>query len=151
MASFEYTDIVEDYFRTAWGVTTPVKYDGVEYSPQQNTSYVSLEVWDDESIAASIGTNVKLRRSLATAFFHIYTPIKKGSKPARLLADQIVSIFRDLELGSPSDGIGHVTFDEGTVQRIGEKYYNSSGAKINATGQWFEMMVAIPFRHDIYI
>jgi hypothetical protein len=150
MASYEYTDTIEDYFRANW-TTTPIKFDGVPYTPVQGTSFVKLEVWDGKSIAASIGSPVKLRRTQATAFVQIYTPGDKGSKPARLLADQVTSLFRDLELGSPSDPKGHITFEEGDIMKVGEKYYASAGTTLNATGQWYEMMVALPFRHDIYI
>ena len=144
MASSTYNTTIESTFATAWGATTPIAYDNVEFTPPSSSAYVKLEVWDGPSSKASIGAGNQLRRTIGTAFFTIYTPMGLGSKPARTYADQIVTIFRDLQIGG-------LVFEEGDISRIGEKYYPSGGTSVNGTGQWYELMVAIPFRSDVYI
>lgn len=144
MASSALNTTIESTFATAWASTTPIKYDNVDFTPVEGVSFVSLEVWDGVSTKASVGAGVQVRRTIGTTFVHVYTPLNGGSKPARDLADSIKTVFRDLQVGG-------ITFEEGDVLRIGEKYYASSGTSVNGTGQWYEMIVAIPFRYDEFI
>lgn len=134
---------IENTFETAWGVTTPISFDNVDFS-QPSTSWISLEIWDGKSNKKSLGINAQLRRSLGTVFLMVYTPLNGGSGPARVLVDQVKNIFRDLVV----DG---VTFYEGDVKRIGEKYSSKGVTEVSATAQWYQMVVAIPFKYDEYI
>ena len=83
MASSAFNTTIESTFATAWGSTTPIRYDNVDFTPTQDVSYVSLEVWDGKSVQASVGAVVELRRTVGTVFVHIYTPLGIGSKKAR--------------------------------------------------------------------
>jgi len=134
---------IEDTFNASWGSTTPVRFDNVAFTPPK-TSWVSLEVWDGKSDKASLGIGSQLRRSLGTVFISIFTPLNGGSKPARLLADQVSAVFRDIV-------VSEVTFYEADVSRVGEKYYTNSGTGVPATSQWYQMNVAVPFKYDTYI
>ena len=134
---------IEDTFKTAWGNTTPVRYDNVSFDPP-STPWLSLEVWDGKSIKASVGVGSQLRRTIGTVFISIFTPLNGGSRPARLFADQVSTIFRDLVVNG-------VTFYEADMSRIGEKYYTNSGTGVPATSQWYQINVAVSFKYDFYI
>ena len=134
---------IENTFEVKWAKETPICIDNIDFDPP-TTSWVKLEIWDGKSNKKSLGVDVQLRRSLGTVFITIYTPTNKGSRPARILVDKVKSIFRDLV-------VNQVTFYEGDVTRIGEKYYSSGVAKVSATDQWYQMAVAIPFKYDEYI
>lgn len=134
---------IENTFNTAWGSTTPIRFDNVAFTPPE-TSWVSLEVWDGKSNKASIGTGSQLRRSIGTVFVTIFTPLNGGSKPARQLADQVSAVFRDLVVSG-------VTFYEADFSRVGEKYFTNSGTGVPATAQWYQIGVAIPYKYDEYV
>lgn len=134
---------IENTFEVKWAGETPICIDNVDFDPPI-TSWVKLEVWDGKSNKKSLGINSQLRRSFGTVFITIYTPINKGSRPARFLVDKVKSIFRDLVVGG-------ITFYEGDVTRIGEKYQSGGVAKVSATDQWYQMAVSIPFKYDEYV
>ena len=143
MGSSAFNIVIENTFNTSWGSTTPIKFDNVPFDTP-STSWVSIMVWDGKSNKASLGPSTQLRRSIGTVFVDIYTPVGAGSAAARTYSDQVKSIFRDLEVSG-------LTFYEGTVSRLGEKYYTNSGTGVPATSQWFQISVAIPFKYDEYI
>lgn len=134
---------IENKFATSWGAKTPIKYDNVPFTPP-TTSWVAIETWDGKSEKASVGAGQQLRRSLGTVFVMIFTPVGGGSKAARGYADDVKAVFRDLVVSG-------VTFFEGDVTRIGEKYYTNSGTGVPATSQWMQFAVSIPFKYDEYI
>lgn len=131
---------IENLFTSGWGTTTPIKYDNSPFTAPV-TAWVSIETWDGLSKKASLGT-VALRRSTGTTFVNIYTPLNKGSKPARLLADTVQSIFRDKQVSG-------ITFEEADVRRVGEQYFSING--VQSTTQWYQLVVAVPYFHDIII
>lgn len=133
---------IENMFETAWGSTTPIRMDNVGFTPP-NTSWVSLEVWDGNSRKASMGTGIQLRRAIGTVMVDVFTPLNGGSKPARVLADQVSGVFRDVVVSG-------ITFYEADIRRIGEKYFTNSGTGVPATAQWYQVSVAVPFKYDEY-
>lgn len=135
---------IENKFKVAWGSTTTVRYDNVAFAEPTNASWVSIEVWDGDSIKGSLGSGVQLRRSNGTAFVHIYSPTGQGSKATRVLADSVATIFRDLQVSG-------ITFFEATKKRLGEVYHPVTGGGNSGTAQWYEMIVAIPFIYDEFI
>ena len=136
--------IIEDTFESAWANRTLVNHDNVNFTPPDDASWVSLEIWDGKSSKASLGTGVQLRRELGTVFVMIFTPLNDGSRPAKLLADAVADIFRDLVVSG-------VTFYESTSIRVGQQYYTNSGTGVPATAQWYQIKVAIPFKYDEYV
>lgn len=144
MGSQAFTNTIESTFATAWGSTTPIKSDNVPLQSEPTSAYVAIEVWDGKSNKASVGNGVQLRRTLGTVFVMVFTPNNLGSKAGRTYADSIKAIFRDLV-------VSNVTFYEGNVARLGEKYYTNSGTGVPATSKWFQMAVSIPFKYDEYI
>ncbi len=144
MGSVALNIAIEDKFKTAWGTTTSVRYDNVAFTPPTNTSWLGLEVWDGQSTKARIGVGTQLRRAVGTVMISIFAPLNGGSRPARLLADQVSAVFRDVV-------VSDVTFYEADVSRVGEKYYTNSGTGVPATSQWYQINVAVPFKYDEYI
>lgn len=137
---------VENLFSVEWGDTTPVKYDNVPFVTPA-TSWVELTIMDGPSKKMSLGAGVQLRRSLGTVFVTVYCPIDLGSKQARQYADQVVDIFRDVQVSG-------ITFHEPSKQRRGESHYPNTGASANTSGstaKWYQMSVAIPYHYDEYI
>lgn len=134
---------IEGLFATGWGTTTPVRYDNVPFTAPDSSAWVSVEVWDGRSIKGSLGAGVQLRRSVGTVFVTIYTPINNGSKAARDYADQVVLIFRDVQVSG-------ITFEEPDVSRIGEAHYTSTGAASTGTALLYQLKVAISFHMDLF-
>ena len=134
---------IENAFDTAWGSTTPIRFDNVDFTVP-DSSWVSIEVWPGKSEKASLGAGVQLRRTVGTVFIMIFTPVSNGVKPAAQLADSVIAVFRDLVVSG-------ITFHEATTSRISEKYYTNSGTGVPATSQQYQMAVAIPFKYDEYV
>jgi len=137
---------IEGLFKTGWGMTTGVKYDNIPFTIP-TTAWVCLEVWDGVSRQVSLNvstgaTTTSLRRSTGTVLVNIYTPLTKGSKAARDLADTACGIFR-------SNQVSGITFEEPSVRRVGEQYYTVGG--VQSTTQWYQMIVSVPFFADSII
>lgn len=141
MSSATINIAIENLFATAWGATTTVRYDSVPFTIPQ-TAWVGLEVWDGNINKASLG-KVALRRSNGTVFVTVNSPINVGSNPARTLADSVVAIFRDKQVSG-------ITFLQPNVRRIGEAQVVGTGA-VSGTTQWYQIVVAVPFIHDVVI
>ena len=133
---------IEDKFKTSWGTTTPISYDNLPFDVPL-TNWVRLEVWDGDATKASLGTGVQLRRSSGTVFITIYSVLSQGSKPARDLADQVATVFRDIQLSG-------LIFFEPSVKRLGEVYHTGGGDR-GSTAQWYQIIVSIPFINNQYI
>ena len=138
---------IENLFKTGWGSTTAVKYDNVPLTTYPTTAWVGLEVWDGKSGQASLNTStgattVALRRATGTVFINIYTPLNKGSKAARDLADTACAIFR-------SKQVSGITFEEPSVRRVGEQYFSING--VQSTTQWYQLIVSVPYFYDVVI
>jgi len=141
MATSAINIAVENLFKTAWGSRTTVKYDNIDFVIPA-VAWVGLEVWDGKSQKASLGSGAQLRRSTGTVFVNIYTPLRKGSKAARDLADYVLPIFRDVQVSG-------ITFEEPDVRRVGEQYFSING--VQSTTQWYQLVVSIPYFHDVVV
>lgn len=133
--------IVESRFATLWGVTTPVAYDNVNFTPPVGGSWVSVKVREGTSRKITLGSGAQVRRTLGTAFVEIFTPVGIGSKTCRDYADQVIAVFRDARVSG-------VLFMESSLNVLGEEYYTNSGTGVPATSQQYQAVVAIPFRYD---
>ncbi len=129
---------IENLFTTGWGVTTPISYDNVAFTPPA-TAWVSIEVWDGTATPAALGVAPKLRRFNGTVFVTIYTPLTGGSKPARDLAVTAAAIFRGVQVSG-------ITFKEPEVKRVGTQAATING--VQSTTQWYTMVVSIAFFAD---
>lgn len=141
MATSAINIAIENLFKNGWGSTTSIKYDNVPFTVP-SVSWVSISVWDGNSQKMSLGAGAQLRRSTGTVFINIYTPLNKGSKAARDLADLVIPIFRDKQVSG-------ITFEEPDVRRIGEQYFSING--VESTTQWYQMVVSVPYFHDIVV
>jgi len=141
MATSTINIAVENLFKTAWGSRTTVKYDNVPFVIPA-VAWVGIEVWDGASTKASLGSGAQLRRSTGTVFVNIYTPLNKGSKAARDLADFACAVFRDVQVSG-------ITFEEPDVRRVGEQYFTVGG--VQSTTQWYQLVVSVPYFCDSYL
>jgi hypothetical protein len=121
---------IENRFATAWGATTPVAYQNVEFTPPTNPreSWVRVSVLNGASFQASLGNN-PLYRHPGVIDISIFTPTGEGGKRAAQLVDQATAVFR----GAQFSGILCRAPD---VREVGP----SDG--------WFQTSVSIPYQRD---
>ena len=141
MSSAAINIAIENLFATAWGSTTPIRYDSVPFTIP-TTSWVALEVWDGAVNKASLG-KVALRRSYGTVFVTVSAPVNTGSNAARVLADSVIAVFRDKQVSG-------ITFIDSNIRRLGEALVVGTGA-VSGTTQWYQVVVSVPFFHDAVI
>lgn len=133
--------LIESKFATAWGATTDIAYENVNFTPTASSSWVSIKVREGSSKKITLGSGAQVRRTLGTIFVEIFTPVGGGSKPCRDLIDSAKVLFRDYRIS------GLHVYD-GSVNILGEEYYTNSGTGIPATSQQYQAIVAFPFRYD---
>lgn len=136
--------LVESRLASQWGVTTPIRYENVEFVPPEGASWISVAVKESDSRKITLGSGAQVRRTIGTIFVEIFTPVGGGSGVARGYADQIKTIFRDYRVS----GL-HVY--EGDVFVKGEVYYTNSGTGVPATSQQYQVLLGFPFRYDVVI
>lgn len=133
--------LVESRFATVWGATTPIAYEGVDFSPTAGSSWVAIKVREGSSRKITLGSGAQVRRTIGTIFVETYAPLGQGSKPTRDLVDAVKVVFRDYRAS------GFHAF-EASAQVIGPEYYTNSGTGVPATSQQYQAIVAVPFRYD---
>lgn len=136
--------LVESRLASQWGVTTPIRYENVEFTPPEGSSWIAVAVKESDSRKITLGSGAQVRRTIGTIFVEIFTPVGGGSGVARGYADTIKAIFRDYRVS----GL-HVY--EGEVFVKGEVYYTNSGTGVPATSQQYQVLLGFPFRYDVTI
>lgn len=136
--------LVETRLTSQWGVTTPIRYENVEFTPPDGSAWISVSLKESDSQKITLGSGAQVRRTVGTLFIEIFTPVGIGSLQSRTYADSLKEIFKDYRVS----GL-HVYY--GSYTPIGEKYYTNSGTGVPATSQWFQGMVDFPFRYDVTV
>ena len=144
MSHVTLNQLVESRLASQWGVTTPIRYENVEFVPPEGASWISVAVKESDSRKITLGSGAQVRRTIGTTFVEIFTPVGGGSGVARGYADTIKAIFRDYRVS----GL-HVY--EGEVFVKGEVYYTNSGTGVPATSQQYQVLLGFPFRYDVTI
>lgn len=144
MSHVTLNQLVETRLASQWGVTTPIRYENVEFVPPEGASWISVAVKESDSRKITLGSGAQVRRTIGTIFVEIFTPVGGGSGVARGYADTIKAIFRDYRVS----GL-HVY--EGEVFVKGEVYYTNSGTGVPATSQQYQVLLGFPFRYDVTI
>lgn len=144
MSHVTLNQLVESRLASQWGVTTPIRYENVEFVPPEGASWISVAVKESDSRKITLGSGAQVRRTIGTIFVEIFTPVGGGSGVARGYADTIKAIFRDYRVS----GL-HVY--EGEVFVKGEVYYTNSGTGVPATSQQYQVLLGFPFRYDVTI
>jgi len=85
---------IESRFATAWGTTTPIKYENVEYTPTPNTAWVEIHVSNGDTFQADINNDAPRYRNLGIIGVNVYVPKGSASHIARGYCDSIAAIFR---------------------------------------------------------
>ncbi|MER9056423.1 hypothetical protein [Mesorhizobium sp. M0910] len=111
MASPEAFDVVEQQIADRWNVT-PVVFENDEYQlPDVPTEFVYVEIYGDFYDQISIGAEPRednLWREGGQVYLHVMTPNGTGSRRARVLAKQLVGLFRGQDIDS-------VTFRDASI------------------------------------
>lgn len=136
--------LVESRLASQWGVTTPIKYENVEFTQPIGGSWISVVVKESDSQKITLGSGAQVERTIGTIFVEIFTPVGAGSSIARGYVDTLKAIFRDYRVS----GL-HVYRGEVFVK--GEVYYTNSGTGVPATSQQYQVVVGFPFRYDVTI
>lgn len=136
--------LVESRLASQWGVTTPIRYENVEFTQPSGGSWISVSVKESDSQKITLGSGTQYHRTIGTIFVEIFTPVGVGAVVARGYADILKNIFKDYR----SSGL-HIYW--GSYTQIGEKYYTNSGTGVPATSQQFQAVVAFPFWYDVVI
>ena len=133
--------IVESRFATAWGATTAVAYDNVNFTPTAGASWVAIKLREGPSKKITLGSGAQVRRTLGTIFVEIFTPVGTGSSACRGYVDSVKAIFRDYRASG-------LHCHESSSNVIGEEYYTNSGTGVPAASQQYQAVVSIPFMYD---
>lgn len=84
---------IENRFSTAWGSTTPVKYENVEFIQPPNTKWVALTIINAD--AAPLTLSGGTEKHVGWIFIQIFDILDRGQVAARQLAAQAAAIFKD--------------------------------------------------------
>jgi len=124
--------VLENRFKNSWGTTTPVKYQGMKYTPRDGLSYVSFKVLPGAGAQITLGSSTNLHRTLGYINVDIYSPTGKGLQAMKGLVDIASAIFRGVNIASA------------TIQCREPRYYDQGEDK-----GWYLLTVEIPFQRDI--
>ncbi|CAH2399230.1 hypothetical protein [Mesorhizobium ventifaucium] len=112
MASPEAFDVVVQQIADQWGGLTDVVFENDPYElPDTPTEFVYVEVFGDFFDQVSIGAELRdenLWREAGQIYLHVMTPNSTGSRRARVLAKQLVGMFRGQDIDS-------VTFRDASI------------------------------------
>ncbi|MER8387308.1 hypothetical protein NKH14_17625 [Mesorhizobium sp. M1380] len=101
MASPEAFDVVEQQIADLWGIT-PVVFENDDYQlPDVPTEFVYVEIYGDFYDQFSLGAEPRednLWREGGQVYLHVMTPNNTGSRRARVLAKQLVALFRGQDI-----------------------------------------------------
>ncbi|MER9710172.1 hypothetical protein NKJ13_07870 [Mesorhizobium sp. M0174] len=101
MASPEAFDVVEQQIADRWNIT-PVVFENDDYQlPDVPTEFVYVEIYGDFYDQISLGAEPRednLWREGGQVYLHLMTPNNTGSRRARVLAKQLVGLFRGQDI-----------------------------------------------------
>jgi hypothetical protein len=121
---------IETKFSTAWGTTTEVAYDNVDYVPPANVlQWVRLNVLNGATIVAGLAGSANLYRTAGVVVIQIFIKEGEGVRQGLLLADTAAAIFR----GTQVDGV---------------LYRAPSIVRVGPSDGWYQVNVNIPFQWD---
>lgn len=128
-------DAIEQYFTTAWGATTKIKYDNVKWEePKADDSWVSLSLTNDAADVISVNPTA-LYRFPGVVIVQLFRKEGKGTGPLDALADQVMTLFRHKVLALPASE-GYIHFKVPYKRRVG------------LANGWFQVNVVAPFSRD---
>jgi hypothetical protein len=84
--------------------TYPVKYDNTDFKPPRNSPWVSLIILNGSALNASIGTTRRVQRHSGIIQLDVYTPEASGTKDARTIADELDTLFNNVQFSSGNSG-----------------------------------------------
>jgi hypothetical protein len=89
----DFRQAVWSRFRTAWGSTTPIEYQGVEYTPD-GSAYVKLTIIKGTGSQHSMGASSNPYRHRDIIQVDVYTPLEQSPVEANTLLDAVEAIFK---------------------------------------------------------
>lgn len=123
---------IEGRFATAWGATTPVKYENAPFKDTK-AAHVALFIRRGEGLQASLG-EVPLRRWPGVILVQVFIPSGSGTQQALEYASSIGAIFDRAEFSSGTSG--RIRCRIPSVETVGER------------AGWFQVNVTVPYLRD---
>jgi len=123
---------IETLFGTAWGTTTPVQYDNVEFR-QPTTAWARFTILDGQGQQISLGSTA-YHRWAGVVVVSIFVPAQTGTATARGYADTAAEALRRVVTSYGSSGT--IEFGTPYMERVGGE----------TETDWFQINVTCPFR-----
>lgn len=120
--------LVETTIKNNW-TATPIAYDNVSFKATIGQSFIAPKVLFGSGSQVSLGTSNVLNRWTGVIQIDIFTPINIGTKTALDYANTLIGYFYHY------DNEGLVCFT-GSVGELGKD------------GEWYRVVVTIPFQYD---
>ena len=102
MSSPSAFDGIHDYLVASWGSRTPLVFENEPYpTPDIPSAWVLVEIFGDFFDQASIGAAAVIAnrwREGGQVLLHVMIPNETGSRAGRLLAKQLIDLFRGQEI-----------------------------------------------------
>lgn len=121
---------IESRFNSAWGVTTPIAWQNVGFTPPTSGSWVRLSILNGDSNQISVGSTAGLYRNAGVISISVFTEANQGTKAGLTLADQAAAVFRGAFFGS------------------GIKCRSPRITDLGLEGKYYRHEVSIPFMRD---
>ncbi|MER9471089.1 hypothetical protein [Mesorhizobium sp. M0520] len=135
MASPEAFDVVEQQIADLWNVT-PVVFENDDYQlPDVPGEFVYVEIYGDFYDQISLGAERRednLWREGGQVYLHVMTPNGTGSRRARVLAKQLIGLFRGQDIDA-------VTFRDASI---------GAGDPGRAFANYYAMTATVNFERD---
>jgi len=113
--------------------STPVKFENVPFE-QPATSWVQFDILPGRGAQVTLGGSQAIHRYGGVIQITINTVEKAGTNAARILADVIEPIFRQVQFSSGNSGTIHTQ----------TPYLTSLGV----AGGWYRLVVSVPYFRD---
>jgi hypothetical protein len=136
MSSAEVFDVVSQHLTALWSAT-PLVFENEDWAkPDTPAPFVLVELFgdffDQQSIGGGPQVTDNLWREGGVLLMHVMTPNNTGTREARVLAKQLVDLFRGQEIGG-------VVFRDATV---------GAGDKGEEDGNYFRMTASVTWQRD---
>lgn len=134
------------HFEQTWdSADGPVAYPNHEFKTPKDSLFAVVSIVDRGSSRESLGQTY-YKKHRGTLQVDIYTPLNRGIRPARVIADRLESVYDSLELVTSDSQ--RVSFYTPTAREIG----GNEARAANLEDNWSRYVVEFPFiRHEVFV
>lgn len=116
--------------------TYPVRYENVRFEEPSKAPWVSLSILNGRGQRVSIGTSRALHRHAGVIQFDVYTPEGEGTVVARQIADELSTLFNEVQFSAGSSGT--ITTRVPAIRSLG------------VTAGWYRLVVSVAYQRDLF-